>query len=176
MNSIVICASLFFSRRPRSFEMLNSFYWLRPSPGTRTTQFISTSEVLVRWTVLMTGNLYETRPKSITSSENLKVGATTCPLNVRDSISALPSIAKRKVSENSPRMSLLNVTLIRSLDLSLTPNTPSLLLKWNFEPKGVSYGTSFQWQSISPVFSMPTSNSFQQLTKMSPMSISLTES
>jgi hypothetical protein len=45
----------------------------------------------------------------------LNVGATTWPLNVNVSISELPSKANLKVSENSPRMSDLKVTLIKSL-------------------------------------------------------------
>jgi hypothetical protein len=61
--------------------------------------------VFVSKTVFFSENLYETLPKSMMSSENLKVGATTWPLKVSVSISELPSKANLKVSENSPRMS-----------------------------------------------------------------------
>ena len=72
------------------------------------------------------------------SSLNLKVGATTWPLNVRVSISELPSKANRNVSLNSPRISDLKLTFMTSLMFWLTPSTPSVLENLNLEPKGVS--------------------------------------
>lgn len=94
--------------------------------------------MFVRVTSLRIGNLYDTFSKSIISAENLNVGATTWPLNVSVNISELPSKANLNVSENSPRMSDLKVTLIKSLTFWFTPKIPSVLLKWNFDPKGVS--------------------------------------